>query len=611
MARFLAQAATVLLSLAAPVHAADWPRFEIIQWQARTPAQLETLKRIGVTAGKVTANREGNGTPVQEQFAPLHAAGMRWFVENIATDYYASYHRWTPGKIEHWRFLDAQQRYSANPNDPSVMLRDPSFLDPVWQTRITNRLTATVREESRYRPLYYALGDETGIADLSAAWDFDMSPRSIAGFRVWLRGQYSSLAALNAEWGTHYTAWDAVQPETTNQAMARSDDNFAAWSDFKAWMDVSFARALRMGTDTIHRADPRALSAIEGAQIPGWGGYDYTRLAHTVDVMEVNDDGENMPILRSINSDLITLGTSFLATPPALHQIWRSTLRGTRGLILWDEDNSIAAPDGTLKPRGEAYAPLFKTLRGDVVRRIIGARQITDPVAILYSPVSFRVRWMLDHRPEGDAWTRRSAEKELEDNQFRIAMRGFKASLGTLGLTPRFITPDQLAAGQLTERVLILPDVLALSAAEARAAMALTRRGGMVIAGMAIDGMGPGTFDGHGKRLPRAGLASDRMTFAAPTGTAAIGALLIQAGVKAAFALDPPRDDVETYVYRAGADRIVALHRRMAGDTPLSVTLTLPGGAVRDLLSGHDLGRPRRLTLTLDAVTPVVLEVSP
>ena len=49
----------------------------------------------------------------------------------------------------------------------------------------------------------------------------------------------------------------------TRQAMRRSDDNFAAWADFKAWMDVAFARALRMGTDAVHEADPTALAWLD------------------------------------------------------------------------------------------------------------------------------------------------------------------------------------------------------------------------------------------------------------------------------------------------------------------------------------------------------------
>src|SRR6202044_3683668 len=103
-------------------------------------------------------------------------------------------------------------------------------------------------------------------------------PISVAGFQTWLRAQYGSLTALNIEWGTEYTSWDSIRPETTAAAMRRTDDNFAAWNDFKAWMDTSFADALRSGTDAIHRADPQALSAIEGVQVPGWGGYDYSKI---------------------------------------------------------------------------------------------------------------------------------------------------------------------------------------------------------------------------------------------------------------------------------------------------------------------------------------------
>ena len=110
------------------------------------------------------------------------------------------------------------------------------------------------------------LGDEPGIADLSAFWDFDLSPHSLTGMRAWLTERYGTLAALNQQWGTTFTNWDAVTPDTTNEAMKRTDHNFSSWSDFKEWMDVSFARALKTGTDAVHSVDPTAYVAIEGAQ---------------------------------------------------------------------------------------------------------------------------------------------------------------------------------------------------------------------------------------------------------------------------------------------------------------------------------------------------------
>ncbi len=153
------------------------------------------------------------------------AAGLPWYVENIATDFYSAYHRWDPAHEPNWRFTLAQKRLLQDPDDEAVFRRDLSFADPVWQKRIRDRLIATVHEQSRFHPLYYDLGDETGIADLSAVFDFDLSPGSLEGMRAWLRQNYGTLTALNAEWDTHFIRWEDVRPETTRQAMRRSDDN--------------------------------------------------------------------------------------------------------------------------------------------------------------------------------------------------------------------------------------------------------------------------------------------------------------------------------------------------------------------------------------------------
>lgn len=63
-----------------------------------------------------------------------------------------------------------------------------------------------MRHQSAFGPLFYNLADEAGIADLAAAWDFDFSPASLAGFRAWLRTQYRDLNALNRQWSTSFAA---------------------------------------------------------------------------------------------------------------------------------------------------------------------------------------------------------------------------------------------------------------------------------------------------------------------------------------------------------------------------------------------------------------------
>jgi Beta-galactosidase len=582
------------LLFASPAHAA-WDSFEIIQWQRRDQAQLETLRRLGMTATMIMADRDGTGIPLAQQTPAVQAAGLRWYIENIATDLYSSYHRYTPGKPVNWRFLEAQQRYRANPTDTTALLREPPLLDPAWLERIRRRLTDTVAQQKSSRPLYYSLGDETGIADLTAFWDFDLSPVSVAGFRTWLHSQYGSLAALNTEWGTAYASWDSIQPEITNVAMARTDDNFAAWNDFKAWMDTSFADALRIGTDAIHLADPTALSAIEGVQIPGWGGYDYTKLVRAVDVMEAGDDGVNVSIIRSLNPRIVPLTTGFAATPADLHQLWRAVLDGARGLVLWDEDNGIVRPDASPGPRAAAYAPVFATLRGTIGRRLVNAEPIYDPIAILYSPVSFRVRWMLDHRPAGSAWMQRSSESELADNAWRAALRGYAAALARMGARPRYVTPADLAAGLTSVKTLILPHSIALSDAEIGSINAFAARGGLVIAETP-----PGAFDGHGRRRPPPPIAA---TIVPPA------ELEHALALTPAFPVEAPGDDVDTYLFRSRGQLLLALQRRALGETAETVTVTLHGRPARDLASGRDYGHMTRLTLTLDPITPVFLAI--
>ncbi len=582
---------TLIPLLASPAHAA-WDSFEIIQWQQRDAARLTTLRQLGISAVTVIANRDGSGTPLEQQTAAPRATGLRWYIENIATDFYSPYHQYTRGKPEHWRFLAAQERYRASPDDNTALFRQPPLTDPAWRARIGARLRDTVRDQKRHKPLYYSLGDEAGIGDLSAFWDFDLSPSSVAGFQDWLRSEYKSLDALNAQWGTAHRAWNAIPPETTRQAMRRADDNFSAWNDFKAWMDTSFAQALRFGTDAVHRADPDARAGIEGAQIPGWGGYDYTKLAHAVDVIEIYDDGENLPILRSLNPRVIPLVTSGSATLAALHGLWREVLRGARGLILWDEDDSIVGPDGVPGPRGQAYAPVFAALRGAIGRRMIKAEPLYDSVAILYSPVSFRVRWMLDHRAGGDAWMHRSAEIELGDNAYRAALRDYAAALARMGLRPRFITPEQLAGGPPAERVLILPHALALSEREIRSVTAFR--------GQVIADVPPGQFDGHARRRVAPPVAA---TLVPPAG---LGRVLTLAPP---FRVEAPGSDVDTYLFRSHGRRLLALHRRAPGGAAGPVTVHLKGWRARDLVTDrmHD-GGP--LSLTLDPVTPVFLEIS-
>ncbi len=596
--KYLLAALTALLVPTAAAIAATWPEYQIIEWQPRTEAQLATLKRIGVTAGMVFDPAKADA---------LRSAGMRYYVENIATDFYAAYHRWLPDQRIGARFAALQRRYSADPADLSVFLRDPSLSDPVWLQRIEDRLTAVVHAAAPDHPLYYSLGDETGIAELAAPWDFDLSPVALDAFRTWLRAQYGSVAALNREWGTHYTDWSEAKPELTEQAIARTDGNYAAWSDFKAWMDDAFASSLRAGTDAVHRADPTALAAIEGAQVPGWGGYDYTLIAHAVDVVEIYPTYENLAILRSQNPAVVPLTTSFRADPQALHAIWQRWLEGCRGLALWDPKGRIVGQDGSLGPDGEAYAPVFAALRGPLGTAVLNASPVHGPVAILYSPPSFRIHWLLEQRSDPAAWITRSLDDDDRGNAERETLASAGDALMHLGVSPAYVGPGQLARGELNgARVLILPATIALSDAEVQAVRRFASQGGVVLADAE-----PGLYDDHGRRRaspPLVDIFNGRGGAILPTGDrGTLQAALAHAGVHAAFTVSAP--DVETYAFQDGAETVLGVQRDFAENVGAEqVVVTLPEAfQVTDLRTGAMLGRLTRIPLTLDAVTPAVL----
>ncbi len=611
--------ALALLALPRPAAATGpFDRFQLIMWQDRTPAQIAGLARLGFTATKLSAT-SGHIDPAIR--AARQASALPWYLENIATDFYSPYHRYTAGKPVTWRFDAAKARLHEDPADTTVFARDPGLSDPAWLATIQNRLDQVVRSQSPYRPLYYNLADEAGIGDLAAAWDADIAPTSLTAMRQWLRTQYPGLAALNREWATDFAAWDAVLPQLTDAALRRTDDNYAAWADFKAWMDVAFGRSVRTGTDAVHRADPAALAALEGGQVPGWGGYDYSLLAPAVDVMEIYDIGDAVELAHAFNPHLITLRTSFATGPREAHAAWRSLLLGGRGSVVWDENDDVVQPDGTPTPHGQAIADLTAALR-QVAPALLAAEPAPDPVAVLYSQASFRTRWILDQRAKG-TWTDRDAAREYEDNAWRAARRQILQRLGQIAIQPRILSSAMIEAGALQQnalRVLILPHAIALSTAEAAAIRAFAARGGTVLADTE-----PGLFDQHSRRQPGPQLAGVAAlpevmmldgSADGPDTLAALAAALHAAGVSPRADLrgpdgQPATGVTATWRHDAGG-LILALQTTAPWRAPPRITVHLPAPAtVADLRSPGPVQHTQQFTVVLDPITPTILSLSP
>ncbi len=443
--------------------------------------------------------------------------------------------------------------------------------------------------------------------------------------------------------------------------MKQPGDNFSSWSDFKEWMDVAYSRALRMGADAVRSVDPDAYVGIGGGQMPGWGGYDYSRITKALNAIEPYDIGNNIEIIRSLNPNMAVLTTSFATGPWEQHRVWYELLHGNRGLIIWDDKSAFIGADGSLGPRAREVAPYYTELRGGIAAQLINSRRLADPVAIHYSQPSMRIEWMLAQRPNGENWVTRNSSTEYRDSGFLRLRISYCKLLEDEGFQYNFVSYGQVEEGGLVKggyKALILPRSTALSAREADQIRDFVSRGGTVIA----DGQ-PGVFDDHCKRLERPLLAdlfdvsgsgaftirpygigkavymnSDVLNYhrnrlvskEAPVHRM-MGEILQQAGVRPQFVVTGadgrPVVGIEVHTFRNGGVSILALltnpqlHIEDLGPPefrsnerfakPFNVNITLPADSfVYDMRAAKQLGRKKTISLTVQPYDPVILSIS-
>ena len=631
-----------------------WWDYIIMMWQQYSRTDFATLKTLGINGGEY-----GGKSRTPPDF--LLDNDLRWYAENIATDFYSEYHRWYSDRPTNWKFTWVKELYKKDPASKEAFKRHPSLTDAEWLQKIHDRLVESAKFFAPYRPVFYSLGDETGIADLAAFWDFDFSDESLVPMRKWLQVRYGTLSALNRQWGTDFSSWELVAPPTTSEAIRRTDDNFSSWADFKQWMDIAYSRALKMGMDAVRSVDPHAYVGIGGAQMPGWGGYDYFLMTQSLSAIEPYDIGNNIEIIRSLNPGMAVVTTAFAHGPWEKHRVWYELLHGSRGLIIWDDKNEFVTKEGKVGARGREVEPYYTELRNGIAAMLINSERLADPIAIHYSQSSMRTEWMLVQKPNGDAWMNRGARTGRTDNEFLRLRESYCRLIEDLGLQYNFVAYGQIEQGELLKRgyrALILPHSTSLSMAEAYAMREFVEQGGVLIA----DG-NPGAFDEHSRRLAKPSLADlFDGPHDGPVTVRAFGrgkAIYLNAdflnyhqnrlvgkegdvhrimadlfkaiGIRPEFAVTDesgqPVIGVETHLFRNGAVYVVGLltnpqlrveelgppefKSNARFEKPRTFKLTLPAEMyVYDVRGAKALGKKRVLTVPLDPYEPAVFSVS-
>lgn len=454
--------------------------YNVVMYNHYKPEHQGALRAIGITAGQI----QGKLLAQHEGAKIWWKYNYRFYCDQIAVPYYSAYH--TPMyEPKHKLLLDAKQLYKADRSKKNAFIRQPSFHNEKATLDAMERIRNTVKAQEPFKPLIYTT-DETGVADLVTAWDFDFSMEALSAMRKWLMEQYSSLDAINEQWETNFKTLEEVVPFTTDQMLDRGDNNLSPWADHRLFMNKSFADSVRRGTEEAHKADAEALWGIVGCQMPAaFGGYDYWLLSHAIDVIEPYNIGNNREIWRSFAPHKPAFTTSFGFSEFEVWRLWHQALHGDRGIIIYDEENCYLDDKGRPTKLASNIAPVYKELIGGIIKQFSHAEPADNSICIHYSQSSITAHWMLQVKSSDKDWVDRDSRAErLEADFMRLRESCTKLIEDSL-LDYGFIAYEQLENEDfdgMNKKVLILPQSIAMSKGEVDGVYRFVERGGTVVA---------------------------------------------------------------------------------------------------------------------------------
>jgi hypothetical protein len=392
-----------------------------------------------------------------------------------------------------------------------VVERPRSMADPKTMEALKKFLTQNISSARGTSAVGYAFDDEISTGSFASPIETDGSALSVAGYRKFLQSLYGTIDALNAQHGTAYASFDAVEPRSYEavRGQIRPDAlgklNLSPWCDWRTYMDTQWSDALSELTRFANGLDPETPAGYVGGHTPcAYGGQDYRKLSKAVQWMEAYDIGASNEILRSFWDQRHPRVQTFFSSKDARRDawfLWYYLCHGNRGVICWPEG---WFNDGKPADHIAANAATFKEIQGPVSQKIVDGTFVHDPVAIYYSQPSIQATWALDAAVHGKTWPHRSSSLENALSSGSMTRIGWIKSLEDVGLQAKFIHQDHLLGGALQKdgyKVLLLNRALCLSNAEVAAIRAFAAAGGAVIADHLC-----GIYDEHGKARPKGAL---------------------------------------------------------------------------------------------------------
>jgi hypothetical protein len=403
-----------------------------------------------------------------------------------------------PGFGVYWhyrqKYLEQKDKFLET-GDKQYLIREPDLADDAWLDSLRNSVRQGMQRFKPFRPLAYYLADESSLTAYGDPFDLSWSAATLTKFRAWLKTQYADLAALNAEWESHFPNWDAVMPLATAEAQAKG--NYAGWMDHRTFMEEVFAHAIDVAAKTVREEDPGGLASISGTQVPGpSNAVNWYRLDHIVDYLQPYSDGDQDDLHRSVRPDLILTGfTGYERHGKVLrHELWHRLFHGHIGASLFWHYTALN-PDLTLTEQGRDLAETINEFRNEGLALLLrGAARENCGIAIHYSLLSVRGQWITDgHIQPHELSNGNATSAHLK--RFHSNRHAWLQTLQDLGYQFDFVTTEQIEGGKLDGyRVLVLPDSIALSDGETEAIRNFVVRGGLLLSDVET-----GLMDGHAR----------------------------------------------------------------------------------------------------------------
>ena len=481
-----------------------WDRYTVMLWPFQTPRPGPKLKAAMDSIGLLGTQLDGAGRGVSQSRID--------FVMEYDVPFYLG-HAAGKGYLHLYKAPDKK----AIMRQIAPVARPHCFSNPATMAAMKKALLANITAVKGGKCVGHSYDDEVSMVSFTSPGDTCTSQWCLPRMRKFLEKMYGSIDKLNAQWGTSHESFkqvDVVGCEATrlaNHPKPLNEWNLSGWVDSREYIDWLFAETMRELTTYSNKLDPaRPAGYVGGGGPTAYGGYDYEKIARSIQRIEAYEIGGAMEILRSLMPNYPTVQTWFDngSTQKNKWFNWYYWAHGGRGQIIWPSSGPKSPwfnADGVPRPDIAGLKQTMVELQGDTLGpMLVDAKFADDGVALYYGQPSIRVSWMIDIIPHKESWPNRLSSMNNGNDCSHWNRYGWMKAIEDAGFQYNYVSPGQITGGELIEKgykVLVLGRALALSDAEATAIKAFAAKGGTVIADHLC-----GIFDEHGKARPKGAL---------------------------------------------------------------------------------------------------------